>query len=123
MKSALCCLLLVSLGGTASAHHAFSSDFDRNVTGTIEGVLTEVFYRNPHAHYFITVTKEDGTDEVWDAEGYALGMMSRGGFSSDTLTVGERVKVFGNMGRNGRRMIAIQWLEKEDGTVLNIFGR
>ncbi len=123
MKSALFCLLLTGLGSTASAHHAFHADFDRNVTGTIEGVLQEVFYRNPHARYFITVTKEDGTDEVWDAEGYALGIMNRSGFTSDTLAIGERVKVFGNMGRDGRRMIAIQWLEKEDGTVLKIFGR
>lgn len=123
MRFALLCLLLVGLGSTASAHHAFNADFDRNVTGAIEGVLEEVFFRNPHARYFISVTKEDGSDEVWDAEGYALGIMTRSGFTAETLTIGERVTVFGNMGRDGRRMIAIQWLEKEDGTVLEIFGR
>ena len=123
MKVALLCLLLAGLGSTASAHHAFNADFDRNITGTIEGVLEEVFYRNPHARFFISVTNEDGTDEVWDAEGYALGIMTRSGFTAETLKIGERVKVFGNMGRDGRRMIAIQWFEKEDGTVLKIFGR
>ena len=122
MRAIIACLALLGGAGVAEAHHAFSADFDKDVTGTIEGVVADVFYQNPHVHYFIEVTDAEGDTETWDAEGYNLGIMNRSGWSKDTVKVGDSIKVFGAMGRDGRRMIAIQRVEMSDGTVHAIFG-
>ena len=120
MPKTVCYLLVLPmLWGTVRAHHAFSADYEIGVTGTIEGVITDVFFQNPHVHYFVEVLTEDGTRETWDAQTYNLTIMRRSGWTEDTLKAGERVKIFGNLGRNNTRLIAIQWVEKEDGTVMH----
>ncbi len=57
----------LSLSSThyAAAHHAFAANNEMDNVGTVEGIVEEVFWANPHVHYYIQVTKEDGT---WTAE-------------------------------------------------------
>ena len=82
-----------------------------------------MFFQNPHVHYFITVSNIDGSSETWDAQAYNLNIMSRRGWNANTLKVGDTVTVVGNLGRDERRLIAIQQVEKSDGTTLAIFDR
>ena len=41
----------------ASAHHAITLNYDPNSSGEVEGVVEEVFWANPHVHYYLTVTE------------------------------------------------------------------
>ncbi|MGI9259420.1 MAG: DUF6152 family protein [Gammaproteobacteria bacterium] len=43
----------MSLGLTAPSfgHHAFVTEFDPDQTGTVEGIVTEVLWANPHIRY------------------------------------------------------------------------
>ena len=50
------------------AHHSFLAEYDGDKQVTITGVVTEIDWRNPHAHFYLDVTKPDGTIEKWKFE-------------------------------------------------------
>lgn len=96
----------VLVAGAASAHHGYSLNYDESNTGTIEGEVQEVFWANPHVHYYIMVPKEGGGQQVWDVETHNLDILGRAGWTRDTIQAGDRLKVTGMMGRNGRARMA-----------------
>lgn len=104
--------------GTAYAHHAISLDYDAESTGTVEGVVDEVFWANPHVHYYLTVMAEDGSAETWDMETPNISVMTRRGISRDSVQVGDRIEVTGTLGREGARRILATTIVKSDGTVI-----
>ena len=106
------------VGSNASAHHAFSAVYDNESEGTVEGVVEEVFWANPHVHYYIRVTKEDGSEELWDVETMNLNTMARRGWTRETVTVGDEIRVTGPLGRDGRLRISMQKVERVDGQPL-----
>lgn len=103
----------------AHAHHAISLDYDAERTGTIEGVVDEVFWANPHVHYYLTVAGEDGSTEVWDMEAPNTRVMSTRGISRDTVEPGDRIEVTGTLGRDGaKKILATTIVRADDGTVV-----
>ena len=106
------------LGSPVSAHHAFSAIYEIDSEGTVEGVVEEVFWANPHVHYYIRVKKEDGSDELWDVETMNLNTMARRGWTRETVTVGDEIRVTGPLGRDGRLRISMEEVERVDGTPL-----
>lgn len=106
------------IAGGAHAHHAISLNYDTEQTGSIEGVVEEVFWANPHVHYYLTVTREDGSSETWDMETGNIRGMRRRGITRDTVRPGDRVEVSGTLGREGSRRILASSIVKADGTVV-----
>ncbi len=101
-------LITASLLGTAAhGHHAFSANYDPNLTGTIEGVVIEVFWANPHVRYFLEVVNEDGETELWDVESSNIGMMTSEGWHRETIEVGDHIRVSGGLGRDGLRRLSL----------------
>lgn len=70
-------LLLLAHAGTATAHHAFAADYEAGNEGVIEGTITEVIYKNPHARYYIEVETGEGGTELWDLQTMNLMMLGR----------------------------------------------
>ncbi|RLA29773.1 MAG: hypothetical protein DRR11_14870, partial [Gammaproteobacteria bacterium] len=60
---------ICSTSNPAIAHHSYAAEFDRNAPATIEGVVTEVWFRNPHVRYYIKVVDETGEEVIWDTRG------------------------------------------------------
>ena len=58
------------LAGSSFAHHSYVAEFDADSPTTIEGVVREVWFKNPHVRYYVTVTSEDGEEVVWDTRGF-----------------------------------------------------
>ena len=100
------------------AHHAFAADYEAGNEGTVEGTITEVMYKNPHARYYIEVTKGDGSTETWDLQTMNLMMLSRVGWKKDTLKVGDKIRVDGILGRNDTRRMSINTVTRDDGLVI-----
>jgi len=112
-------LLLLAHSGAASAHHAFAADYEAGNEGVIEGTITEVIYKNPHARYYIEITTGDGGTELWDLQTMNLMMLGRVGWTRDTLQVGDKIKVEGILGRDNTRRMSINVVTTEDGRVIS----
>ena len=80
---------LILSAGVLSAHHSFDAYFVSSETTTIEGVVTEFWFANPHARIYLEVTNEAGEVEEWMAEGGSRNVLLRWGWSQDTIKAGE----------------------------------
>jgi len=116
--SIFCASLALICTGSVRAHHAFSANYALEDEGTIEGVVEEVYWANPHVHYYVSVMGEDGTKQLWDVETMNLSTMTRRGWTKSTLSVGDEVKISGNLGRNGAHRIWMGEVERADGKPL-----
>ena len=92
MRGAAACLLaLAALPGVAAAHHSFFGRFDTLTLVELEGEVTDVLWRNPHAYFSV---RADGV--VWEIETSSLTVLKRLGIEPGTIRVGDRVRVAAN---------------------------
>ena len=97
---------LVFAAHVAQAHHAIAANYDISNIGTIEGVVVEVFWANPHVHYYIEVINNSGETELWDIETSNLISMMRSNWTRETIEVGDYIRISGSLGRDKiRRML------------------
>lgn len=99
----LLCSSLVAV--TTTAHHAAIGLYDRNNVGDIDGELISVFWRNPHVLLEVSRTGDDGNEETWEIAFGGLNSFERRGITRDQLTIGDRVRVSGSLGRDGRTIM------------------
>lgn len=104
---------------SASAHHAFAADYEAGNEGVIEGVVTEVIYKNPHARYYLETTNDDGEKELWDLQTMNLMILGRVGWKKDTIQVGDKLKVEGILGRSNTKRMSINIVTMDDGRVMS----
>ena len=95
----------VTFAATAVAHHSPNVHFDRNDVVEIEGVLTEVEWRNPHIQLTITTRDENGSKVVWQVEESNRNVQLRRGVTEDDYQVGEVIRVAGFRGLRNRTAI------------------
>ena len=118
LKAVFAALALPLLAAPAEGHHSTAMyDLDREIT--VEGVVTDFIYTNPHTWLILAVPGTDGTTTVWGFEGEGPGLLYARGIDEDDFSIGEEVSVTGNPMRDGRP--AAHWLRvvKADGTVLD----
>jgi Family of unknown function (DUF6152) len=76
------------------AHHSFMAEFDQRKPVTLEGVVTNVEWINPHTFFYIDVKDKGGKSVKWALEtGSPSALLSRG-WTRDTIKIGDRVKVY-----------------------------
>ena len=90
-KAALvaCCSLVFA--GPAMAHHSFSM-FDRDKTLTLNGVVKQLEWTNPHAWLYVMVD-ENGKAIEYPLEMQAIGQAMKNGWRPDTVKPGDKVSV------------------------------
>ena len=84
----------------AAAHHSLSI-YDRNQSKTVEGVVKEFRFANPHARILLLVAAEDGTMKEWDFEGGGVRRLTERGISVNTIAKGDKITVSYNPMRDG----------------------
>ena len=89
------CAILWSAIVPASAHHSFSVAFDLQRPVSIEGVVTEVKWENPHSWIFVELKKPDGGTEIWRFETQPPNTLRRTGVTATVLKPGVMVTVKG----------------------------
>lgn len=94
----LCSVVLGSL--PAVAHHSLSI-YDRGQSKTVEGVVKEFRFANPHARIFLRVAQADGSMKEWDFEGGGVNRLSERGISINTIRSGDKISVSYNPMRDG----------------------
>jgi len=110
--------LCTGLALPASSHHSFTAEFTAEKTATLTGVVTQVWFRNPHVRYLFKVKNGEGEEEVWDARGSPVVWLARKGWTKHSIKVGDTVEMYGFLGRDGRKMLSIMTVTLPDGTVL-----
>ncbi|MEE3196886.1 MAG: DUF6152 family protein, partial [Pseudomonadota bacterium] len=78
------------------AHHSFSATFNGDVITELEGVVTEVRWRNPHITFELKTMDSNGEEVFWDMESHSLSIMRRMDLAEPIIGVGDNVRVAGN---------------------------
>lgn len=109
------CALLIQ---PSKAHHSVFAEYDINGSITIEGVVTEVWFKNPHVKFFVEVTNQNGKKVIWNTHGHNPSMLRRAGWERDTLKAGEKIIMSGDPTYDGSPKMFIRKIILSDGTVL-----
>ena len=94
-------MAVVLLAGARSyAHHSFAATYFEDKSLTIEGELVQFLYRNPHSFVHVMAPDDKGEMQRWSIEWGGGGQLARQGVGRETLKVGDKVVVVGDLGRN-----------------------
>lgn len=119
-KSAILALVLVFSGVySANAHHS-DVGIDLETLVTIEGVVTEFNWRNPHVYLLVDVPNEEGGNTEWEIQMGAVSVSRRRGWSADYLAPGDQVSIELHARANGDPYGILEELERHDGEALGI---
>jgi hypothetical protein len=110
------------LSGAVAAHHSFAAAYDLQDPISIQGKVVEVRLTNPHSHFFLDVTGEDGTTVRWKFEAGTPSGMLRNGYSPQVIKTGDMVTINGFRARNESNNGMLRELITADGTVFGMFG-
>ncbi|MGZ6016552.1 MAG: DUF6152 family protein [Phenylobacterium sp.] len=83
------------VAGQASAHHAFSAEFDGKAPVLLRGKVTKVEWINPHAWVHLNAAGPDGQVREWMVEGGTPNTLLRAGIDRNTLKPGTEIIVRG----------------------------
>jgi hypothetical protein len=90
MKSAV--LLAFAGAVRVDAHHS-AAMFDLQKSVTVQGVIKEFQFTNPHTWLLVVVTGKDGKTVTWGFENESPSQLMREGIRRSDLPPGTRVKV------------------------------
>jgi hypothetical protein len=114
----LVALLLALAAVRTSAHHAFSPVYDSKRTITVDGVVTQFRFVNPHAMMLMEVKDKTGKVVTWNVEFAGRLNLEEAGWNAQTIKAGEHVKVTGNPAWESSQRMAFVKLVRADGTQL-----
>jgi len=90
----------VGSGSFADAHHSFASMYAADRTATLEGVVVQFLYRDPHSFIRLSVRDPKGHVVRYEAEWRGAAQLTRQGVTRLTLKFGDVVVVTGSPSRN-----------------------
>ena len=114
--AAFCVALLVS-GAPLLAHHGASA-YDRSKPVNFKATVTNFRWTNPHVFIFFDVKNESGGVDQWTCESINPGMMSKQGWTRNTLKVGDQVTIMGFPSRTGSHVMLLDKVILADGREL-----
>ncbi|MBV9504397.1 MAG: hypothetical protein JO323_05265 [Acidobacteriia bacterium] len=97
--------VLFLVGVPVYAHHAFSTEFDTSKPITLEGVVTNVTWENPHVFFFVDVADVDGNVVNWKCETRGPNGLAKQGWTKNSLKAGDKVTVHGYLARDASHMV------------------
>lgn len=103
--------------GAVFAHHSFAM-FDQTKDVTLEGVVTEFQWTNPHAFIHIEVPNKSGGKEVWQVELNSPNNLKRQGWRSTSIKAGDAVTLVLKPLRDGSKGGLFVSVKLPDGTTL-----
>ena len=112
---------LAVVSAPATGHHSLAM-YDTSSEVTMEGVVEEFEWRNPHSWLHIKVKDENGTERMWTLESNSTGQLTQIGWSPDVAKPGDAVTVVLNPLRDGTRGGRLEEIQHPDGRVFTRVG-
>ena len=94
-------LVSVATAGSAAAHHS-ATMFEQTKTITVEGVVKEFQYTNPHSWLLVDVTGKDGKVTTWGFEAEGPSTLQRAGIRPSTFPIGSKITITGRPMKDGQ---------------------
>jgi hypothetical protein len=104
--------------GALQAHHA-GVMFDEAKEVTLEGVVKEFQYTNPHSWLLVDVTDAQGNVTTWGFEAEGPTRLMLNGIRVGDFAPGTKLTITGHPMRDGRPAAAWTRAVREDGTVFH----
>jgi hypothetical protein len=102
-----------------SAHHS-AAMFDEKKTITVDGVVKEFQYTNPHSWLLVDVTGPDGKVVTWGFEAEGPSTLQRAGIRPSEFPVGTRLSITGRPMKDGRPAATWEYaVRQKDGKKFN----
>ena len=115
MKHTLLALGLTIFSVTpAGAHHNWAAIYNVDGDIEIEGVISEIEFRNPHVRMSFTVNQGTPNEKVYTTESNSVASLTRMGVTADLVSVGTKVRVAGYPSRTRDDDIFMNHLLLED---------
>ncbi|BBC72122.1 conserved hypothetical protein [Altererythrobacter sp. B11] len=118
-RHAAAAVALAAMGlGTAPpalAHHSFAVFFDPQKMVTITGTVTAFRFTNPHGTIALDVKKPDGSVEKWRVETNAPVVLTRRGWTRQSLKPGDVVTIEGWAARDGKPYLRLRMARDAQG--------
>jgi hypothetical protein len=101
----------------AEAHHGVSQFADKEIT--LQGVVKEFQYTNPHSWLIVDVTNKDASVTTWGFEAEGPGLLMRNGIHKSDFTPGTKLTITAHPLKNGQP--AGSWIKavRADGVEFN----
>lgn len=104
-------IVVLTCVAAAQAHHSIAGAYDRNRRVTVEGVIKELQFVNPHP-FVVMAVNDDGRSLDWTLEMDNRWELVEAGFTNETLRPGDRVVVTGIPARHQRLGLYIYRLDR-----------
>lgn len=101
----------------AAAHHSMAG-FDRGQALSLEGVVKNFAWQNPHSWIEIDVAGKDGKVVTWNVEMTAPAYLVRAGWKKTSIKPGDKVTIVGNPLKTGEPGALFVSITLADGTKL-----
>ena len=113
--------ILLMVGGV-QAHHSHGPFYNLDEIVEITGIVKSFRLINPHPEIVIEVTGSDGepAEVIVYAQAYAGQMREMGGWTEDSVKIGQTITVVGHPGRSSVSSVMGQTITTPSGDVLTM---
>lgn len=109
--------LLVLASSPLFAHHNWRATYDQAQRTSIQGVIEDVRWRNPHLGFTLLISSDAG-QVAWELETSSPQRAQRRGISSADIPLGTEVSVEGFPARDGSTRFQVLTMTMPDGQVI-----
>lgn len=113
-------LSLLSTAVPLLAHHGTGVAYQQDKSITLQGVVTDWIWANPHCAILFDVADEQGNVVHWGAELGNPHQLSSAGFSREVMKPGDKITIFGHPSRNGAPRLQFDHVILPDGHTLTM---
>src|SRR5216117_1588340 len=100
--------VMVAMAVPSLAHHS-GTMFEKEKTITVEGVVKQFQYTNPHSWLLVDVKNKNGTVTTWGFEAEGPSTLTRAGIRKSDLSPGTDITITGHPMKDGRPAAA--WMK------------
>lgn len=115
---AVCAVLAVLIAAPALGHHGVAPHYDDSRQVTLDGVVTEFQFINPHSFVYLRAAGPDGREAVWHCEMASRSVLARNGLTAEMFAPGTHVRITGSQARQNPTGCALREARFDDGSTL-----